>query len=178
MSDNFQKLIEAARLLGLTAEKTPGGRYNFLRAGQRVHTSPNLGKAVEYLVALQAARQAQKPKAAKPTTTREPVAAQAAAAFRGMKNGKERALLLRKLVCDHGRIQVMAVLGISAPTLDEQVRSIRLYEDSATLRQLVDAGRLSWSQLVGKISIRMKLGIEGQEQLALELAKPAPAAAA
>lgn len=184
MSDNLAKLIESARLLGLTAEKTPGGRYRFLRAGQQVHVAANLGKAVEYLIALLAARRAQQhPKPAKlakvavTTATAEPVPAQVVQQFRSMKNGTERASMLRHLVAEHGRRQVMSDLGISASTLDEQVRSIRLYEESQVLRDLVNSSRLSWSQLVGKISIRMKLGIEGQERLALELAKPALATA-
>lgn len=176
MSDNLLKLIEAARLLGLTAEKTPGGRYNFTNeAGERVHVAANLGKAVEYLASLHQAAKAKAaakaPKAPKPAA--EPVPAQVINEFKGMKNGTERAALLRDLVRDHGRQQVMADLGISAPTLDEQVRSMRLYEESQVLRDLVNSSRLTWSQLVGKISIRMKLGLEGQEQLALELAKPA-----
>lgn len=174
MSDNVLKLIEAARLLGLTAEKTPGGRFNFTDAsGERIHVAPNLGKAVEYLVELQAARKAKPAKPAQAQANAKPVPAQVVNEFRGMKNGTERASLLRNLVRDHGRRQVMADLGISAPTLDEQVRSMRLYEESQVLRDLVNSSRLSWSQLVAKISTRMKLGIEGQEQLAIELAKPA-----
>jgi hypothetical protein len=190
MSDNLLKLIEAASLLGLTAEKTPGSRYRFTNeAGEQVHVAANMGKAVEYLVGLRDERKAEAtaaaPKAPKAPrapkaapAAAEPVPAQVVNEFRNMKNGIQRASLLRQLVADHGRRQVMADLGISAPTLDEQVRSIRLYEQSQVLRDLVNSSRLSWSQLVGKVSIRMKLGIEGQEQLALEIAKPAIAAVA
>lgn len=176
MSDNLQKLIEAARLLGLTAEKTPGSRYRFTNnAGEQIHLASNMSKAIEYLVGLRPA--APTKEAAAPATAKsaaEPVAAATVAQFQGMKNGRDRADLLRLLVSSHGRRQVMADLGISAPTLDEQVRSVRLYEESAILRQLVDTGRLSWSQLVSKVSTRMKLGLQGQEKLAIEVAKPAP----
>lgn len=168
MSDNLQKLIEAARLLGLTAEKTPGGRYNFTNeAGERVHVAANLGKAVEYLTQLQAARKA--PKA--PKAAARPVPAQLVNEFRGMKNGKERASLLRQLVADHGRQQVMADLGISAPTLDEQVRSIRLYETSKVIKGLHDKGQLSWSKIVSKISVMMRQGLEHQERIAADMVR-------
>lgn len=173
MSDNLLKLIEAARLLGMTAEKTPGGRYKFTnKQGTQVHVAANLGKAVEYLASLNATRKA--PKAAKaPKPAAEPVPAQLVQQFRGMKNGRERADLLRHLVRDHGRQQVMTDLGISAPTLDEQLRSIRIYESSEVIRKLHDAGQLSWAKIVSKLSVMMRQGIEYQERIAADMVREA-----
>ena len=185
MSDTFAKLIEAAALLGLTVERTPGRRIKLTDAeGNVVATVANTSQAADVLQArAQEARAAQAPapaqvskaKAPRKARTTAPLAGQPVpedlvAAFKALPNGAERAAVLRDVVQSYGRQAAIEQLGVGGTRVYSQLNTLALVEQSQVIRDYLEAKRLSWTQILMKISFNARKGLEYQEQLAHQLA--------
>lgn len=190
MSDTFAKLTEAAGLLGLTVERTPGRRIKLTDAeGNVVATVANTAQAADVLQAraqevraTQAApaapaAEAKAPKAKAPRKARttaplagQPVPQDVVAAFRELPNGVERAQILRQVVDTYGRQAAVEYLGVSATRVYSQLNTLALVDRSAVIRGYLEEKRLSWTQVLMKISFNVRKGLEYQEQLAHQLA--------
>jgi threonine dehydrogenase-like Zn-dependent dehydrogenase len=193
MSEQFAKLAQVAEALGLTVTKTPGGRYVFTRGEEVVGKATTVAAATEFLqerleeakAAKAAATQApaaeaapakerkakapRKPRAVAPMAG-QPVPTELVVAFRTMPNGVERAQLLRQVVENYGRQAAVEQLGVSATRIYSQLNTLALVERSEVVRGYLDAKRLSWTQVLMKISFNVRKGLEYQEQLAHQLA--------
>lgn len=191
MSDTFAKLIEAAALLGLAVERTPGRRIKLTDAeGNVVATVASTTQAADVLQArAQEVRAAQAPAAAAPAAPTEerkakaprkarttaplagqPVPADVVAAFKALPNGAERAAVLRDVVQTYGRQAAIEQLGVSGTRVYSQLNTLALVEQSQVIRDYLEAKRLSWTQVLMKISFNARKGLEYQEQLAHQLA--------
>lgn len=191
MSEQFAKLAQVAEALGLTVTKTPGGRYVFNRGEEVVGKATTVAAATEFLQArLDEAKAAQAPAAEAPApapakerkakATRkpravapmagQPVPTELVVAFRTMPNGVERAQLLRQVVENYGRQAAVEQLGVSATRVYSQLNTLALVERSEVVRTYLEAKRLSWTQVLMKISFNVRKGLEYQEQLAHQLA--------
>lgn len=190
MSDTFAKLTEAAALLGLTVERTPGRRIKLADAeGNVVATVASTTQAADVLQAraqeLRAAAPAAdapaeapapaKTKAPRKARTTAPLAGQPVpedlvAAFKALPNGAERAAVLRDVVQSYGRQAAIEQLGVSGTRVYSQLNTLALVEQSQVIRDYLEAKRLSWTQVLMKISFNARKGLEYQEQLAHQLA--------
>lgn len=186
MSDTFAKLIEAAALLGISVERTPGRRIKLAAAdGTVLATVGSTTQAADVLQAQAQQLRAEAPAAEAPAPTKakaprkprtvaplagQPVPADLVASFKALPNGPERAAVLRDVVQTYGRQAAIEQLGVSGTRVYSQLNTLALVEQSQVIRDYLEAKRLSWTQVLMKISFNARKGLEYQEQLAHQLA--------
>jgi hypothetical protein len=158
MSDTFAKLTEAAALVGLQVEKTPGGRYSFTRNGEEVGRATTLTAAADFVESQ-----------ARDTKT---IPADVVARYQAMKNSPERAALLRECCQKFGRGQATyQQLGISQIYAIRQLNALQLIETSTVIANVVNQGFLSWAKLNSEVATKMLQGLDRQEAIALGVAQ-------
>ena len=183
MTDAFDKLFEAAKLVGLTVSKTPGNRYRFDDAqGTTVNVAGNLDGAIE-LIRLHGKAQAKRVKADAPKADKtprsqapkagQPIAKKLAAHYEALPNGLDRARVLREAQDTYGRQAVIDQLGISTANLSRQLASLQLVETSKVISKALEGGQLSWAKIHSQLATKMRHGLQEQERIAANMIQEA-----